>query len=120
MQTDDEILPFYSFLAGVFLTKQEVSYSELSFLMDDFTNKTGIYISDDNECFSEFDSFFEFNDKCLFVNCDYNTVIYINGCSMTFKNYLYSITSDEVKKYFNICKKNKFNFIKIKTKTKVS
>ena len=39
---------------------------------------------------------------------------------MTLKNYLYSITSDEVRKYFNICKKNKFNFIKIKTKTKVS
>ena len=30
------------------------------------------------------------------------------------------IISDEVRKYFNICKKNKFNFIKIKTKTKVS
>ena len=106
MQTDDEILPFYSFFAGVFLTKREVGYR--------------IYISDDCEYFSELDSFFEFNDKCLFINCDYDTVIHINGCSMTLKNYLYSITSDEVRKYFNICKKNKFNFIKIKTKTKVS
>lgn len=120
MQSYDEILPFYSFLAGVFLERKEISYSELSFLMDDFTNLTGIYISDENELFSEFDLFFEFNDRGLYINVDYDSIVYINGHSMTFKKYLYSITSKEVKKYFKLFEKSKFVFFKSKIKTKVS
>ena len=53
MDPGDKVVSFFSFLAGLFLVRKEIDYIELSYIMNDFTDKTNIYI-DDNKIHCEF------------------------------------------------------------------
>ena len=48
MNSDDKMVSFFSFLAGFFLLRRSSTCGELSYLMNDFTNRFNIYIDDDN------------------------------------------------------------------------
>ena len=49
MNSDDKMVSFFSFLAGFFLLRRSSTCGELSYLMNDFTNRFNIYIDDDND-----------------------------------------------------------------------
>lgn len=48
---------FSSFMAGVFLTRREISCSELSYLMNDYSIKMNSYIVEDDDEFYMFNNF---------------------------------------------------------------
>ena len=58
---------FSSFMAGVFLTRREISCSELSYLMNDYSIKMNSYIVEDDDEFYMFNNFIHFDNKKIFV-----------------------------------------------------
>ena len=120
MDPSDKVVPFFSFLAGLFLVRREIDCSELSYIMNDFTDKTNIYIADDNDDFNMMNDFFNFNDKKIYVVNNYNDIIYVNNSRITFGDYLYDMTTCEIRDYFGIPPRNKFKLFKNKIKAKVS
>ena len=120
MDPSDKVVPFFSFLAGLFLVRKEINYSELSYIMNDFTSKTNIYIDDDCGDFNLMNDFVYFNDKKLYIINNYNDIIYVNNSRITFGDYLYDMTTCEIRDYFGIPPRNKFKLFKNKIKAKVS
>ena len=59
---------FSSFMAGVFLTRREISCSELSYLMNDYSIKMNSCIVEDDDEFYMFNNFIHFDNKKIFVN----------------------------------------------------
>ena len=51
MNSVENVENFSSFMAGVFLTRREISYSELSYLMNDYSIKMNSYIVEDDDKF---------------------------------------------------------------------
>lgn len=121
MSTDEGSVTMYSFLAGVFLTRMRISCCELAFLIEDFSIKMNCYICDNGNYFG-LDEFFDFDENELVLNCRYGDSIYVNNSIFVFEKYLYKLTTDVVREYFDIPikKDNEFLKIKNKNKTKVS
>ena len=115
MNSDYKVVSFFSFLAGFFLVSRSSTCGELSYLMNDFTNRFNIYIDDDNDDLYFFDKLVCFRDKDINLRYDYDDIVNINGNIYRVNDYLYSLTTKEVRDYFNISYKNN-----IKIKTKVS
>lgn len=116
MNSDDKMVSFFSFLAGFFLLRRSSTCGELSYLMNDFTNRFNIYIDDDNDDLYLFNRLVCFKDKDINLRYDYDDIININGNTYRVNDYLYSLTTDEVREYFGIPYKGN----RIKRKTKVS
>lgn len=112
---DDKVVSFFSFLAGFFLVSRSSTCGELSYLMNDFTNIFNIYIDDDNDDSYLFDRLVCFKDKDTNLRYTYDDIININGNIYRVNDYLYSLTTTEVRDYFGIPYENN-----IKIKTKVS
>ena len=91
MNSVENVENFSSFMAGVFLTRREISCSELSYLMNDYSIKM---------------------NSCIVEDDDY---VNINNRDICFEDFLYSLTSNDVKVYFNIPNRSN-NILKIKTK----
>ena len=115
MNFDDKVVSFFSFLACFFLVRRSSTCSELSYLMNDFTNRFNIYIDDDNDDLYFFNRLVCFKDKDINLRYDYDDIININGNIYKVNDYLYSLTTSEVRDYFVILYENN-----IKIKTKVS
>lgn len=111
----DNVEKFSSFMAGVFLTRREISCSELSYLMNDYSIKTNSYIEEDNDEFYMFNNFICFDNKKIFVKEAYDDYINVNDRDICFGDFLYGLTSDNVKVYFNIPSRSN-NILKRKTK----
>ena len=120
MDPSDKVVPFFSFLAGLFLVRKEIDYIELSYIMNDFTDKTNIYIDDNSVDFNMMNDFVYFNDKKLYIVNDYSDIIYFNNAPIIFGDYLYNMTTCEIRNYFGISPRNKFKLFKNKIKAKVS
>ncbi len=120
METGDKMVSFISFLSGFFLVKDNGTYGELSYLINDFTNKYNIYIDDDNDDFSVYNSVFLFNNDGVSLKHDYEASIEVDNNYVKVRNFLYNNTTSEVREYFGIPNKKRFGFLKVKNKTKVS
>ena len=114
MDPGDKVVPFFSFLAGLFLVRKEIDYIELSYIMNDFTDKTNIYIDDNSVDFNMMNDFVYFNDKKLYIVNDYSDIIYFNNAPIIFGDYLYNMTTCEIRNYFGISPRNKFKLFKNK------
>ena len=117
MNSVENVENFSSFMAGVFLTRREISCSELSYLMNDYSIKMNSYIVEDDDEFYMFNNFICFDHKKMFIKVAYDDYVNINNIDICFENFLYDLTSNNVKVYFNI--PNRSNNI-LKEKTKVS
>ena len=62
----------------------------------------------------------DFNDKKLYIVNDYSDIIYFNNAPIIFGDYLYNMTTCEIRNYFGISPRNKFKLFKNKIKAKVS
>ena len=114
MDPGDKVVPFFSFLAGLFLVRKEIDYIELSYIMNDFTDKTNIYIDDNSVDSNMMNDFIYFNDKKLYIVNDYSDTIYFNNAPIIFGDYLYNMTTCEIRNYFGISPRNKFKLFKNK------
>ena len=68
MNSVENVENFSSFMAGVFLTRREISCSELSYLMNDYSIKMNSCIVEDDDEFYMFNNFIHFDNKKIFVN----------------------------------------------------
>lgn len=116
MKSDDKIIPFSNFAAGFFLVNRSSTCGMFSYSMNDFTDKFNIYISDDCDEFSSFINLIYFTDKYISLKYDYDDIVNVDGYMSTTYNYLYSLTTVEVRNYFGIADRKKNRFSKIKTK----
>lgn len=106
---------FSSFMAGLFLTRKEISYIELSYLMNDYSIKMNSCIVEDDDEFYMFNNFIHFDNKKIFVKEAYDDYVNIDSSDICFRDFLYDLTSDNVKVYFNIPSRSN-NILKVKTK----
>ena len=106
---------FSSFMAGVFLIRREISCIELSYFMIDYSIKMNIYIVEYDYKFYMFNNFIHFDNKKIFVKEAYDDYVNINNRDICFEDFLYGLTSNDVKVYFNIPNRSN-NILKIKTK----
>ncbi len=58
--------------------------------------------------------------KKLYILNDYSDTIYFNNAPIIFGDYLYNMTTCEIRNYFGISPRNKFKLFKNKIKAKVS
>ena len=72
MNSVENVENFSSFMAGVFLTRREISCSELSYLMNDYSIKMNSYIVEDDDEFYMFNNFIHFDNKKIFVKDEQN------------------------------------------------
>lgn len=114
MNSVDNVEMFSSFMAGLFLTRKEISYIELSYLMNDYSIKMNSYIEEDDE-FYMFNNFICFDDKKISVKKAYDDYVNIDSSDICFRDFLYGLTSNNVKVYFNIPSRSN-NVLKVKTK----
>lgn len=115
MNSVENVENFSSFMAGVFFTRREISYSELSYLMNDYSIKMNSYIVEDDDKFYMFNNFIYFDNKKIFIKEAYDDYVNINNRDICFEYFLYGLTSNDVKVYFNIPNRSN-NILKIKTK----
>ena len=67
MNSVENVENFSSFMAGVFLTRREISCSELSYLMNDYSIKMNSCIVEDDDEFYMFNNFIHFDNKKIFI-----------------------------------------------------
>lgn len=106
--------PFSSFLAGVLLTRREISNPEFCQLMNNFSETYDASIVG----FDGADVPVLINDSGFRLINDYSDVIIIDNKKMTVEKYLNSIVTSRVREFFNLSpdvkKKNDDIFANIK------
>ena len=78
MNSVENVENFSSFMAGVFLTRREISCSELSYLMNDYSIKMNSCIVEDDDEFYMFNNFIHFDNKKIFVKEAYDDYVKIH------------------------------------------
>jgi len=92
-------IPASSFLAGIFFCKSEIEYlSEYVKLLTDFEEKYLLTITGQDDLQVKL----VVEGTTIKLVDDYNKIINVNGKLMTVRSYLYSLTTDEVREYFQI------------------
>lgn len=94
-------IPFSSFLAGVLLLDKSIKMSQLSKYMCDFSIKYA-YISDYRRDVDELTPFVDISDGYLYLKFDYNFEIVNGDDVVTLYDYLYNLTTSEIRDYFDI------------------
>ncbi len=120
MNFDGNSVLFSSFLAGVLLIRSEIGYGEVSWLLNDFSNKLNVYVDDEKEDNSVINNFALFTDKYICLKNNYDEFVSFNNHYIKVNDYLYGLTTGDVRSYFGIPDKKKSIFSRIKIKTKVS
>jgi len=106
---------FSSFLAGMLLLKKDIKYSEISLQMSLFQLNYNVDVVDDEDlqfaCYETdiFSQLLFFDDNGIHLIKDYNDFEFVNNSLVTVYDYLYSITNDDIRKYFNIQSRVKVN-----------
>lgn len=86
-----------SFLAGALLRNKSITYIELTNYMSSFEETTSYNIIDDG--FDNINDIIYSGGRVIDLNKDYND-LYNNG--YTIKEHLYSMTNNEIRKFFGI------------------
>lgn len=89
---------FNSFLAGVFLTTNNIENSRFLNFMCNFEKRYNTSIVG----YDDFEISIYVNEGCLYMDASYDDIITINGIEMTVEKYLYSLTSERVRNFFTI------------------
>lgn len=105
-------ISFSSFLAGMLLMRNEVSYSDINTLMIKFENENNTDIV--GECDDTLSDLIICNDFDLKLKLikDYDEYILYDGKMVTIYDYLNCITNEQIKKYLSI------NYVVVKDKEK--
>lgn len=100
------IMPFSSFLAGVFLVRKDISDLELASLWTHFQNEMNVEFSDELEDrgLIKLKNFY-YEDSGFHLGGKYDDVIFVGNNKYTVYEYLYGFTNELVRNYFNLPKK---------------
>lgn len=93
---------FISFLAGVLYTRKSINNYEFMRLMRGFEEKYNVSLVGYDNILILICS----DDKRIYLKDDFDDRLLINGNLITVKDYLYSLTTDKVREYFDIAEYN--------------
>ena len=90
---------FNSFLAGVFLTTEKINNFEFFNYMNEFSNMYNVDIVGigNDICIPIY-----FDDNEIKITKSMEDIICVNHANITVREYLYSLTSNRVREFFNI------------------
>ena len=88
---------FSSFVGGLFLTRRDISNFEFCELLNNFQDEYNVNIADDDLLVE-----IELTNNAMFLIDDYDDVIVYNNKKMSVKEYLYTITSLNVRNFFGL------------------
>lgn len=89
---------FTSFLAGVLFTRRFISNFEFFELMNKFENLYSVSISSGEDMVVPI----HLDDNGIYLNKNYDDIIVINKKKITVRDYLYSLTTSNVRTFFGI------------------
>lgn len=104
---DEQTITMSSLLAGLFLASgsKEVEFSTVANMVNVFFNKLGIDVEETDEDIDKLYLIVKFDDKRIFLNYDFEDLIKINNKEIKIYDYLYNLTDEIVRNYFNIKEK---------------
>lgn len=104
---DEQTITMSSLLAGLFLASgsKEVEFSVVANMVNELFNKFGIDVEETDEDIDKLYLIVKFDDKKVFLNYDFDDLIKINNKEIIIYDYLYNLTDEIVRNYFNIKEK---------------
>lgn len=106
---DDKEILFSSFLAGFLLVKGDISYLEISNEMSRFQYSNDLIIVDPGFDFHKLKKLIVVDDFGIRLTLDYDKEYIDNGSLILVKDYLYNLTTEEIRRHFNIEEKEIIN-----------
>lgn len=106
---DDKEILFSSFLAGFLLVKGDISYLEISNEMSRFQYSNDLIIVDPGFDFHKLKKLIVVDDFGIRLALDYDKEYIDNGSLILVKDYLYNLTTEEIRRHFNIEEKEIIN-----------
>ncbi|MGN1341868.1 MAG: hypothetical protein ACI4VL_01390 [Bacilli bacterium] len=106
---DDKEILFSSFLAGFLLVKGDISYLEISNEISRFQYSNDLIIVDPGFDFHKLKKLIVVDDFGIRLILDYDKEYIDNGSLILVKDYLYNLTTEEIRRHFNIEEKEIIN-----------
>lgn len=106
---DDKEILFSSFLAGFLLVKGDISYLEISNEMSRFQYSNDLIIVDPGFDFHKLKKLIVVDDFGIRLTLNYDKEYIDNGSLILVKDYLYNLTTEEIRRHFNIEEKEIIN-----------
>ena len=106
---DDKEILLSSFLAGFLLVKGDISYLEISNEMSRFQYSNDLIIVDPGFDFHKLKKLIVDDDFGIRLTLDYDKEYIDNGSLILVKDYLYNLTTEEIRRHFNIEEKEIIN-----------
>lgn len=106
---DDKEILFSSFLAGFLLVKGDISYLEISNEISRFQYSNDLIIVDPGFDFHKLKKLIVVDDFGIRLTLDYDKEYIDNGSLILVKDYLYNLTTEEIRRHFNIEEKEIIN-----------
>lgn len=93
-----------SLIAGYFLSKgtRIIEFNAITNLLNDLYMCENIDVMETDEDIDKLGIIILFDDKSVILNYDFNEIVNINGTNITVYDYLYSLTNEWVRNYFNV------------------
>ena len=93
-----------SLIAGYFLSKgtRIIEFNAITNLLNNLYMYENIDVMDTDEDNDKLGIIILFDDKSLILNYDFNEFVNINGTNITVYEYLYVLTNEWVRNYFNL------------------
>ena len=118
---DDKEILFSSFLAGFLLVKGDISYLEISNEMSRFQYSNDLIIVDPGFDFHKLKKLIVVDDFGIRLTLDYDKEYIDNGSLILVEDYLYNLTTEEIRRHFNIEEKEIINiYTSVKREKKYS
>lgn len=106
---DDKEILFSSFLAGFLLVKGDISCLEISNEISRFQYSNDLIIVDPGFDFHKLKKLIVVDDFGIRLALDYDKEYIDNGSLILVKDYLYNLTTEEIRRHFNIEEKEIIN-----------
>lgn len=93
-----------SLIAGYFLSKgtRIIEFNAITNLLNDLYMCENIDVMETDEDIDKLGIIILFDDKSLILNYDFNEIVNINGTNIMICEYLYGLTNEWVRNYFNV------------------
>ena len=93
-----------SLIAGYFLAKgtRIIEFNAITNLLNDLYICEDIDVMETDEDIDKLGMIILFDDKSLILNYDFNEIVNINGTNIMICEYLYGLTNEWVRNYFNV------------------
>ena len=93
-----------SLIAGYFLAKETriIEFNAITNLLNDLYMCENIDVMETDEDIDKLGIIILFDDKSVILNYDFNEIVNINGTNIMICEYLYGLTNEWVRNYFNV------------------